>query len=98
MMIEATHRRFTVQDYHKMAEAGILLEDDRVELIRGEIIEMSPIGSEHVASVNRAQRVLARMLPESSAIISVQNPIRLDDLSEPQPDLAVLRYRPDYYS
>lgn len=98
MAIDAAHRRFTVDDYHKMADAGILDEDERVELIKGEIIEMSPVGSRHAAGINRANRVLLRRLPMTSAIVSTQNPIRLDEHSEPQPDLAVLRYRDDFYS
>ena len=98
MAIDAAHRRFTVDDYHKMAEAGILDEDERVELIDGEIVEMSPVGNRHVAAVNRTHDVLLRRLPVGSAIISTQNPVRLDEHSEPQPDVAVLRFQADYYS
>jgi Uma2 family endonuclease len=90
-------RRFNVHDYHCMAEAGILLEDDRVELIDGEIVEMSPIGSRHAACVSRLVALLTNRLG-SSAVIFPQNPVRLGDFLEPQPDIAVLRPRTDYYA
>jgi Uma2 family endonuclease len=91
-----TRRRFSVDDYHRMAKAGILHEDDRVELLDGEIIEMAPIGSRHVATVNR----MGRLFNERATgrfLVSVQNPIRLSRHSEPQPDLTLLRYRDDDY-
>lgn len=91
------HRRFTVDDFYKMSEAGILSQDDRVELIEGEIVEMTPIGSRHAAVVNRLNRLL-RLLPSDRFLISVQNPIRLDLYCEPQPDVAVLQYREDHYA
>ena len=78
-----------------MIDRGILQEDDRVELIRGEIINKMPIGDLHAASVNRLTRVLVARL-SSLAIVSVQNPIRLDD-SEPEPDLSLLVPRDDFY-
>jgi len=80
-----------------MAEAGILSEDDRVELIEGEIVEMSPIGSHHAACVNRLTRLFSRQGGDR-AIVSVQNPIRLSEYSEPEPDLALLRPRADFYA
>ena len=93
-----TQRRlFTVDDYHAMAEAGVLNAEDRVELIDGEILEMSPIGSRHAAHVNRLNRWLTTALGER-AVLSVQNPVRLDDFAEPEPDLAVLRPRADFYA
>ena len=97
MDVRVERRLFTVEEYHRMAEAGILSEDDRVELIEGEIVEMSPIGSRHAGCVNRishwfSQRVGGR------AIVSVQNPIRLGRRSEPQPDVALLRPREDFYA
>lgn len=92
-----TRRTFDAHEYHKMAEAGILTEDDRTELIGGEIVRMSPIGSRHAACVNRLSKLLERTVGES-LIVSVQNPVRLSDLSEPQPDLALLRFREDFYS
>lgn len=91
---ELTRRRFTVHDYHRMGEAGILHEDDRVELIEGEIVEMAAIGTRHFSCVNRLTRLLVRTVG-NDAIVSVQNPVRLSEDTEPQPDLAVLRPR-DY--
>jgi len=91
---EVTRRRFTVHDYHRMGEAGILHEDDRVELIEGEIVEMAAIGTRHFACVNQLNRLLVRGVGDA-AIVSVQNPVRLDEHTEPQPDLTVLRVR-DY--
>ncbi len=80
-----------------MAEVGLLSEDSRVELIEGEIIEMSPIGSTHGGTVNRSSKLLHREL-DDIAIVSVQNPVHIDDFSEPQPDLALLKPRKDFYS
>lgn len=88
--------RLTVADYYRMAEAGIFDEDDRVELIDGEIIDMAPIGSEHASSVKRLNRRFDRAVGEQ-AIVSVQNPVRLDEHNEPEPDIALLRYREDFY-
>ena len=90
-------RRFTVAEYYAMAEAGILTEDDRVELIDGVIVEMAPVGSRHVGCVNLYTRWLVRLV-EDRAILQVQGAIHLDDDTEPQPDLALLRDRPDFYS
>jgi len=80
-----------------MGAAGIFSEDDRVELIEGEILKMSPIGSLHVAVVNRTHREFDRQLGDR-AIVSGQNPILLNDFSEPQPDIAVLQPRDDFYA
>ena len=92
-----TTRRFTVEDYYRMAEAGILTPDDRVELLDGEIAEMTPIGSRHAACVDRLTRLLTQAIGDR-AIVRVQNPIRLDRYSEPHPDLALLRPRDDFYA
>lgn len=89
-------RRFSVEEYHRMAQAGILHEDDRVELIDGRIVEMGPIGSDHSGSVKDVNQ-LFRQLDGSRVTIGVQDPIRLDDGSEPLPDISVLAYRPDNY-
>lgn len=91
---EVTRRRFNVHEYHRMAEVGILYEDDRVELIEGEITEMAAIGTRHFTCVNGLNRMLVRGVGDE-AIVSVQNPVRLDEHGEPQPDLAVIRAR-DY--
>lgn len=90
-------RLFTVEEYFRMAEAGILHEDDRVELIEGEIVEMSPIGSRHAACVNRLNTLINRQVM-GRAIVSVQNPVLLPDYSGPQPDVAVLQPREDFYA
>ena len=91
---EVARRRFTVHEYHRMAEAGILHEDDRVELIEGELVEMAAIGSRHFTCVNTLNHLLVGSSGDEY-IISVQNPVRLDEDSEPEPDLAVIRTR-DY--
>ena len=93
-MQQVTRRRFTVHDYHRMGEAGILHEDDRVELIEGEIVEMAAIGTRHFSCVNGLNRMLVRSVGDE-AIVSVQNPVRLNEHTEPQPDLTVIRER-DY--
>jgi Uma2 family endonuclease len=90
--VAAPRRRFTRKEYYRMAEVGILGERDRVELILGEIVEMSPPGRHHRAFVNNLNRVLSRRLPEDT-VVSVQNPLPLSEDTEPQPDLAVLRRR-----
>jgi len=89
--------RFTVDDYHRMAEAGILAEDDRVELIEGEIVEMSPIGRRRQACLDKMTALLAGWLA-GRAIVRIQGPVRLSQFSEPQPDLLLLRPRADYYA
>lgn len=91
------HWRFTARDYHRMAEAGILNEDSRVELIEGMLLEMSPIGNPHAATVNRLTALFIEGLGKR-AVVGVQNPIRLSERSEPQPDMAILRPRADFYS
>jgi hypothetical protein len=97
MPVQVLRRSFTVEEYHRMVQAGILGEDDRVELLEGEIVEMAPIGSRHASCVDRLTHLLVRQLAEK-AIIRVQNPVRLGERSEPQPDLALLRPRPDFYA
>jgi Uma2 family endonuclease len=79
-----------------MGEVGILGERDRVELIEGELVATSPIGSYHQGTVNRLTHSLVKAVG-GRAIVSVQGPIRLDRFSEPEPDFAVLRPRPDFY-
>ena len=93
-MQQPTRWRFTVHDYHRMGEAGILHEDDRVELIEGELVEMTAIGTRHFSCVNRLNRLLVMSVGDE-AIVSVQNPVRLNEYTEPQPDLTVIRPR-DY--
>jgi Uma2 family endonuclease len=88
---------FNVAQYYKMAEVGILGVEQRTELIEGEIIQMSPIGAKHAGTINRLTRVLSPLV-SNQAIISIQNSIRLNTNSEPQPDLAILRFRDDCYT
>ena len=92
--MEVRRWRFTVHDYHRMGEAEILHEDDRVELIEGELVEMPAIGTRHFACVNRLNRLIMRAVGDA-AIVSVQNPVRLNEYNEPQPDLTMIRPR-DY--
>ena len=89
-------RLFTVEEYHRMAEAGILHEDDRVELIPGEILQMSPIGNRHSGLVRRLTNLITPRLGPR-AIIDVQNPVQIVDHSEPEPDIMILPFRDDYY-
>ena len=96
MAVQVLRHRFTVEDYQRMGEAGIFSEDDRVELIEGEIVVMTPIGSPHAGKVTRLNGILTPRL-SGRANVSVQNPVVLLPDSEPQPDLALLRLRADYY-
>jgi Uma2 family endonuclease len=96
MGMPITARRFTVDEYHRMAAAGVLHEDDRVELLDGQVVEMTPIGPEHGGCVNRLTALFAP-LARGAATVSIQNPLVLDTHHEPQPDLALLRYRADGY-
>lgn len=96
-MVEGVSRRlFTSAEYHAMAEAGILSEDERVELIAGEIVRMAPIGSRHAGCVKRLNRGLSPL--GDRALISVQDPIALGPSQEPEPDLSILRPREDDYT
>jgi Uma2 family endonuclease len=97
MQRDATKRLFTVDEYYRMAEVGILTPEDRVELIDGEIIEMSPIGSRHLGCVNRATDLLTVTF-RGRAVVSPHNPVLLNNYTEPQPDLALLKFRPDFYA
>jgi Uma2 family endonuclease len=97
MPVTVTRKRFTADEYQQMGQAGILSEDDRVELIDGEIIAMTPIGPRHCASVDRATRAFVTRAGDS-AIVRVQGSIRLNFYSEPQPDLVLLRPRADFYA
>jgi Uma2 family endonuclease len=97
MAVEPFRRRFTVDDYYRMADAGILTREDRVELIEGEILEMSPIGSRHAMCVDTLHELFVLRFSDV-ALVRGQNPIRLNDYSEPEPDLALLRPRADRYA
>ncbi|PZS23451.1 MAG: Uma2 family endonuclease [Acidimicrobiales bacterium] len=90
--VELERHRFSVEDYYQLARAGVLREDDRVELIRGELLVMSPIGSRHAESLRRLSRALTVGVGDR-AMVAVQDPLRMPD-SEPQPDLMLLSPRP----
>ena len=96
MSVQLIRHRFTVGEYHEMARAGVLTEDDRVELIEGEIVDMTPIGLRHAAAVNVLTRGLATGCG-TRAIVQIQGPIPIGLRSEPQPDVLVLRPRDDFY-
>jgi Uma2 family endonuclease len=82
--------KLSIDDYHKLGDAGILDEDSRVELIEGDLIEMAPIGVAHMRCVNRLNRLLMHAVGDA-AIVSVQNPVSLPPRSEPQPDVALFK-------
>ena len=88
--------RLSAADFHRMVEIGVLDEETRVELIEGELVVMSPIGSRHSGVVNQLATIFFERL-QRRAIVSVQNAVHLSDQSEPQPDLALLAPRADYY-
>ena len=92
-----TRRRFDVDAYYRMAEAGVLGGAHRVELIDGEIIDMAAIGSPHAAVANRLARHFTRALRDETALVNVQSPLRLDMYNEPEPDLMILWPRADDY-
>jgi Uma2 family endonuclease len=93
---DVARHRFTVGEYERMGQVGVLDEDERVELLDGEIVRMTPIGPAHAGLVNRLNRMLMQRLG-NRAIVTVQNPVRLAPYSEPQPDLAIARPRRDDY-
>lgn len=93
---DISRHRFSRDDYHRMATAGILSEDDRVELLDGEIVNMSPIGPRHNTVVDRLNRFFTKLSGESF-ICRTQGSISLPGASEPEPDLVLLRFRDDEY-
>jgi Uma2 family endonuclease len=97
METEVTKKLFTVDEYYRMGEAGIFGPEARLELIEGEIIEMSPVGTRHIACVNRATALFASRLA-GQALVSIQNPVVLSRYTEPQPDVLLAHPRADYYS
>lgn len=97
MSLQIARRHFNVTEFYRMVEAGILSEGDQVELIDGEVIEMSPIGSRHASCVDRLNKLLNRLVSQD-VIVRVQNPIVLDDYSATQPDISLLQPRDDFYA
>jgi Uma2 family endonuclease len=92
-----TKHRFNVGEYYRMAETGVLRPDARVELLDGEIIDMSPIGPFHGGVVKRLNKLFSRMAKDRW-LVSTQDPVRLDDHSEPEPDLMLLKHMADDYT
>jgi Uma2 family endonuclease len=90
-------RRFDIDAYYRMAEAGVLGDSRRVELIDGEIIDMAAIGSPHAEVTNRLGRLFSRALRDEAALVNVQSPLRLDAFNEPEPDVMILRPRAGGY-
>jgi Uma2 family endonuclease len=87
---------FNIDQYYQMIEKGILTENDPIELIKGELVTMSPIGIKHAAFVNRLNRIFHEKLAHQ-VLVSVQNPIELDEKSAPEPDIILLKPSPDDY-
>ena len=96
-VVDVHRYRFDVDEFARMGEAGIFTEDDRVELIDGEVREMTPVGPPHAGLVNHLTEVMVTRLAGRANVI-VQNPIRLDRHTEPQPDLSVARRRKGFYA
>lgn len=90
--VTLVRHKLDIDEYYRMAEAGILGEDDRVELIGGELIDMAPIGGDHIDLVNGLNRALVLACGER-AVVSVQNPVKVDRSNVPQPDFSVFRPR-----
>ncbi len=88
----------TVDEFERMVDAGVFAADRRLELIEGEIVDMSPIGSAHQACVNRLTALFAPLAAAERAILQVQGAFRASDLSQPQPDVALVRPRDDFYA
>lgn len=97
MALAIERRLLTVEEYYRLAETGILSPDDRVELLDGEVVRMSPMKSRHAGGINRVHRWFSQRIARR-AIVSVQTPVRLSPHSEPEPDVALLRLRPDLYA
>ncbi len=95
--VEVRLKTWTVDEYHRMIEVGLLGPDDRVELLAGEIVDKMPIGSRHAACVDRSGDLLAERAGDGYRVRR-QNPVTLDDASEPEPDLALVAWRDDYFA
>jgi Uma2 family endonuclease len=97
MSAQLARKRFTAEEYQLMVDAGVFDEDSRIELIDGEIFDISPIGPRHASSVDKLTLLLIQAL-SGSIIVRVQNPIHLGEFSEPQPDLTLVKPRADFYA
>jgi Uma2 family endonuclease len=96
MIVEPATHVFTVDEYERMGEVGLFAPDQRLELVAGEIVEMTPIGSPHASTVTRLCRWFDRRVGDRAIVIG-QNPVRISDVTEPQPDLTLVRWRDDFY-
>ncbi|MCT7948765.1 Uma2 family endonuclease [Ancylothrix sp. C2] len=96
MAINLMRKLFTVRDFNRMVEAGILTKYDRVELIRGEIVEMAPVGRREAACRSRLNKVFYERLGDK-VLVGIQDAVELNDVSQPQPDVCWLRFREDFY-
>ena len=94
--VPATRWRFSVDDYYRMGEVGILPHDARVELINGDVIQMPPIGSHHQGTVNGTEELFRERLGRR-VVVSGQGPLLLRDFGAPQPDILILKRRDDHY-
>lgn len=97
MAVAVRPRLFTVEEYYAMGDAGVFAPGERVELLDGEILTMAPIGPRHTGVVSRLNHLLVTRFG-SWVIVQVQNPVRLSNVSEPEPDIALLRWRDDFYA
>jgi Uma2 family endonuclease len=91
-----TEHRFNVRAYYRMAESGVFPPDARVELLNGKVVDRSPIGPAHGGTVKQLSR-LFNLLARGRWLVSTQDPVRLDDHSEPEPDVALLKTADDHY-
>jgi Uma2 family endonuclease len=96
MAVQLLRGPFTVADYYRMAECGVLRPDERVELLDGQVVPMTPIGSRHQGCVDCLNRLMQQRAG-GAVIVRVQGPVHLEDRSEPEPDLALLAPRADTY-
>ncbi len=94
MSVSSPTRRFTVQEYHQLGAVGMLHEDDRIELLNGELVIMAPVGIRHIKTVRRLIRVLSQAFADH-CLVDAQNPVWIDGHSEPQPDILLLRPEAD---
>ena len=97
MLTAISRKRFRADEYQRMGQVGILSEDDRVELIDGEVVAMTPIGARHAACVDSVTRAMV-IAAGDTAIVRVQSPVRLNLFTEPEPDVVLLRPRADFYA
>jgi Uma2 family endonuclease len=90
------HYKFTVEEFHRLEETGILSREDRIELIEGELVIMPPIGPEHSSHTRSLREILSRLMPDD-LLLCVAEPVTLSEHSEPLPDFSVVRRRADFY-